>query len=211
MVLPRVGVGGLLHGAYNYTGCHPRQVVFRRRSIRGNGQLAHCVSRPSPTRSASEYHSPAVPYHTPTRGSLSTPYRFPFTGTTDIIPNQRFWARSVLGGFASRSFSSFFARFSLVGNTVRLCFCTVHLSCLAHPLAFRPLIDFRSFRPSLENGLPLAFKGCRKQQKSIKLGHCSRYHLPRSRSFVYLRQSTGHTWSLDLSPQAEHRDARPRA
>ena len=37
MVLPRVGVGGLLHGAYNYTGCYPRQVVFRRRSIRATG------------------------------------------------------------------------------------------------------------------------------------------------------------------------------
>ena len=28
---------GLLHGAYNYTGCYPRQVVFRRRSIRRTG------------------------------------------------------------------------------------------------------------------------------------------------------------------------------
>lgn len=37
MVLPRVGVGGLLHGAYNYTGCYPKQVVFRRRSIRRTG------------------------------------------------------------------------------------------------------------------------------------------------------------------------------
>ena len=37
MVLARVGVSGMLDGAYNYTGCNPKQVVFRRRSIRRTG------------------------------------------------------------------------------------------------------------------------------------------------------------------------------
>ena len=50
-------------------------------------------------------------------------------------------------------------------------------------MAYKPLIDFRSFRLCPESGLQLALRQCRKQRKSIKLGHSSRYRLSRSRSF----------------------------
>ena len=175
MVLPRVGVGGLLHGAYNYTGCYPRQVVFRRRSIRGNGQLAHCVSRPSPTRSASEYHSPAVPYHTPTRGSLSTPYRFPFTGTTDIIPNQSGFA----GGwecawrFASQ-LEATNSPLSIGPDTVR----QWRWERPSHSLAFRRFCDLRGFASLVFHCRRLDFKFAAKRCKSQKVGH---FTVPASR------------------------------
>ena len=50
-------------------------------------------------------------------------------------------------------------------------------------MAYQPLIDFRSFRLCPESGLQLALRQCRKQWKSIKLGHSSCYRLSRSRSF----------------------------
>ena len=37
-------------------------------------------------RTASVNHTPAVPYHTPIHGSLSTPGTIPFRGTRNIIP-----------------------------------------------------------------------------------------------------------------------------
>ena len=40
-------------------------------------------------------------------------------------------------------------------------------------MAFRPLIDFRGFRPLAGSELPLASVCCRKRQKSIKVGHSS--------------------------------------
>ena len=45
----------------------------------------------------------------------------------------------------------------------------------AQTLAFRRLIEFRSFRLLPQNDLLFAFKGRRKQQKSIKVGNCSCY------------------------------------
>ena len=53
---------------------------------------------------------------------------------------------------------------------------------IAHPLALRRLIDFRSFRHVPFIAKQVLFRRCRKQQKSIKLGHSCCYHLPRSRS-----------------------------
>ena len=40
---------------------------------------------------------------------------------------------------------------------------------IAHPLAFRPLIDFRSFRPWSGNGLSFAFKGGRNSRNRSNL------------------------------------------
>ena len=76
-------------------------------------------------------------------------------------------------------------------------------------LAFPPLIDFRSFRPSLGKGLQWAFRLCRKQQKSIKVGHSSCYHLPRAHSCGYVQPSTRCAWAQNPSPQTKHRRRAP--
>ena len=39
-------------------------------------------------RTASGYQPPAVPYHTPIRGSLSTPCTIPFQGNAQYITNR---------------------------------------------------------------------------------------------------------------------------
>ena len=67
--------------------------------------------------------------------------------------------------------------------------CLPHVS---HPLVFRRLIDFRSFR--LGRSIPRQGRSSdvRKQRKSIKPGHSCCYRLPRSRSCTICkrRQST---------------------
>ena len=75
-------------------------------------------------------------------------------------------------------------------------------------MAYHPLIDFRSFRLSPGNGLQLALRRCRKQRKSIKLGHSSRYRLSRSRSFPICnhQQSTLGPLNSRRKRNAETRD-----
>ena len=78
----------------------------------------------------------------------------------------------------------------------------------AQTMAYRPLIDFRSFRPWPENGVSLAFKRSRKQRKSIKLGHSFCYRRPRSRSCTICnhRQSTLVPLNFRRKRNAETRD-----
>ena len=61
--------------------------ALKHHTERGPFGLAQRGSRASPMRTASGYQPPAVPYHTPIRGSLSTPCTIPFQGNAQYITN----------------------------------------------------------------------------------------------------------------------------
>ena len=89
--LSRTGAGGCCKVAYKYSGsCAPSRwfpPAFKHESECGPHGLTHVNSRTSPMRTASGYQSPAVPYHTPVRVSLSTPNFVPVSGNTQYITN----------------------------------------------------------------------------------------------------------------------------
>ena len=123
--------------------------------------------------------------------SHSSPFRF---------QNTEIWAGSVLGDLL-RANKQFLRPIFILRNTVRQC-CA---RWLPTTLVFRRLIDFRGFRLGQSIDKQHHSKGCRKRQKSIKVGHSCCYRIPRSRSFEYLRQSTKYTWSFDYTPKTKCR------
>ncbi len=79
-VLPRIGAGGAARLQTSIRGLSPQAGGFRRRPNRPSSvgcgsrcSLTHCPQGRLPCVTASVYQTPAVPYHTPIRGSLSTP------------------------------------------------------------------------------------------------------------------------------------------
>ena len=119
MVLPRVGVGGLLHGAYNYTGCYPRQVVFRRRSIRATGSEPTVFPDRLPRGQqviTSHLLFRIIPQHV----AVFQPRIDPLCRERQISYQSEFWAGSVLGGWL-RASSASFSPVPIAEATVRRC------------------------------------------------------------------------------------------
>ena len=114
--------------------------------------------------------------------------------------------RESAGRFASR-FEAIYSPLSIVAGTVRLSWREVG----AHNFGPPTLDRFPQFS-SIARKWPLI--GLQVTPKTAEIDQTWPFFLLPSSAVAllhYPQPSTRHSWSLDLSPQAKHRDARPRA